>query len=86
MKENFLKYLEDALNYNTELMTLKIIFNGFDVDDGCLGRILKCVGEMISNQRLKIVWIQTTHLRKCSSDDLWGMLELIDNLVCDLNC
>jgi hypothetical protein len=40
MKDNFIKYLSDALEYSKELITLKIIFNGFDVDDDSLSRIL----------------------------------------------
>ena len=86
MKDNFLKYLEDALKCSTEVMTLKIIFNGFDVNDGCLDRILKSVGEISGRQKLRTVWIQTTNLRICSRKDFQAIFALIDKLGGEITC
>jgi hypothetical protein len=47
MKTNFLKYLTDSVYHCQELMTLKIIYNGFDVNDDSLSRIYKAIRSIL---------------------------------------
>jgi len=41
MKDNFIQYLHEAVTACDNLTTLKVIFNGFDVSDGSLDKIIK---------------------------------------------
>jgi hypothetical protein len=43
MLRNFMEYLTEAVRECSELTTLKIIFNGFDVNDGSIERIYQAV-------------------------------------------
>lgn len=50
MRNNFLRYLEDALNCSPKVKTLNIIYNGFELNGECLKRILMAVGRLIETQ------------------------------------
>lgn len=66
MLKNFMEYLIDAVRECTELTTLKIIFNGFDVNDGSIQRICAALEPALERKKLRTIWIHTNNLRKCS--------------------
>jgi len=86
MKTNFLKYLTDSVYHCQELMTLKIIYNGFDVNDDSLSRIYKAIRSILDRKKLKTLWLQTTNLRKCREEDLSEMFSLIDKCGIEMHC
>jgi hypothetical protein len=81
MKANFLSYLADAIQSCKNLITLKIVYNGFGVNekvvnakdandkelnDNSLIKIYEIVCSIIGKRNLKTLWIKTTNIRNCS--------------------
>lgn len=63
---NFMSYLTEAINVCTEITTIKIILNGFDVSDKTIKRLCNEFRPLIDRKRLKTIWLHTTNLRNCS--------------------
>ena len=86
MLKNFMEYLNDALRECTELNTLKIIFNGFDVDDGSIQRICQALKTVFQNKKLRTLWLHTNNLRKCRMEDFVELFNVIDNVGGEITC
>lgn len=86
MLKNFISYLSDAVNECNELTSLKIVFNGFEVNDGSLFRIYKAVSSVLEKRKIRTLWIHTTNLRNCRKDDFVGVFNLMDQAGIEINC
>lgn len=60
------------------MVSLKIVFNGFDVQDGSIKRICNAVGPALERRKLRSLWIHTNNLRHCKKDDFVDLFNLID--------
>lgn len=79
MLKNFISYLVESVRECQDLVSLKIVFNGFDVNDGSIKRICNAVGPALERGRkLRSLWIHTNNLRHCKKDDLVDLFNLID--------
>lgn len=78
MLKNFMEYLRDALKECNELTTLKIIFNGFDVNDNSIIMICNAVESIMDRKKLRTLWIHTNNLRKCRIKDFEALFNIID--------
>ena len=86
MLRNFMEYLNDAVRECSELTTLKIIFNGFDVNDGSMERIYQAILPALSGKKLRTLWLHTNNLRKCRIEDLVQMFNIFDKAGVEITC
>jgi hypothetical protein len=86
MLKNFMEYLNDSLKECLDLTTLKIIFNGFDVNDGSIQRICSAVESILDRKKLRTLWIHTNNLRKCRKEDFVGLFNIIDRAGVEITC
>ena len=74
-----------ALERCTEVTTLKVIYNGFDVSDGSLRRVTEPIKRAVGT-KLRSVHLLTTNLRKCRHDDFQEVFELISDCGAQITC
>lgn len=69
-----------------EVTTLKIIFNGFDINDGSIQRICQAIETIVHNKKLRTLWIHTNNLRKCRIEDFVQLFNIIDSAGGEITC
>ena len=69
MKQNFLEYLREVVKACPDLTTLKVIFNGFDISDHSLKRIIDSLKGVVGSGAIRNIHLLTTNLRNCHFDD-----------------
>lgn len=86
MLKNFIAYLSDSVQFCQELTTLKIVFNGFDINNGSISKICEAVASILNRRKIRTLWIHTNNLRRCKKEDMIELFEMIDKAGVEITC
>jgi hypothetical protein len=86
MLKNFINYLSESVLECKELVSLKIVFNGFDVNDGSIQKICSAVGSILERKKIRTLWIHTNNLRHCRKEDFTNLFNIIDQAGVEISC
>jgi hypothetical protein len=79
IKRNLLSFIKECLDSLPNLISFKLILNGFDINGKYLQKLTSMIKDSLNkdNSPLLAVWLHTNHLTGCTHSDFTDLLDLI---------
>lgn len=79
IKRNLLLFVKECLEMLPNLISFKLILNGFDVTGKYLQKVTSMLKEALNkdNSPLLAIWLHTNHLTGCIHSDFTDLLDLV---------